>query len=123
MTSELIPCHINADFAWMLINSYSGGVNEWEIGALCVDQESADSLKVKVEAALDRAGGLNIRLMLTDKEAMMMACSGQNCQTEHLPAKQQAWLEEWHKRWKAWVTYPRAKIPRPLSQPQTFDAL
>lgn len=97
---ELVPCIIDADFLWMMMNSMSGGVDEWEIGGLCTSGEITASLTAKANAVLDNATGRNCRLLLTKEECMALACSGQNCQTKSLPATQQEWLSVWHEKWK-----------------------
>lgn len=94
---------INRFFAVSVVESYSGGVNELEIGGLCTSKESAESLKVKILSAIDETNLPDISLRLTDMEAMCLAVASQNCATNGLPKAQQKRIDEWHSKWMAWA--------------------
>ena len=114
---------IDADFAWMMIHSFSGGANEWEIGRCCVGDAVADSLTAKVEAALDDRRGRNLSLWLTDEECMMLACAGQNCQTNDLPKAQRDRIDFWHERWRKWVIPIPASLTPADSKGEHFEGV
>lgn len=93
---------INRFFAMSVVESYSGGVNELEIGAVCTSQEAADSLKEKIRIAFDDTNLPDISLMLTDIEAMCLSVASQNCATNGLPLAQQKRIDAWHDKWIEW---------------------
>lgn len=101
--------HIRGAFLEAIIYSYSGGVNELEIGEACTSHEVAMSLQEKAEAKLRRFhpnGKVpDVTLNLTEDEAMCLAVAAQNCRFDGLPVAQRKHLEEWHEKWRnsKWV--------------------
>ena len=98
--SDLIWFPIRADFADQILWSYSGGIVEIEVGAACVSEKVAHSLRDKIQHALDQRFVRDISLWLTEDEAMCLAIASENCQLSGLPKAQRDRIEHWMSVWR-----------------------
>lgn len=86
-------------FAESIVYSYSGGVNELDIGIACTSEDAGTGLKRKIDAVLEKADGRDITLWLLPDEAMCLAIASQNCRIENLTLPQLHKIQSWFDRW------------------------
>lgn len=94
---------IRADFAEAVVYSFSGGVNELDIGACCTSRDAAARLKAKIDAALQciNPWTRDISLWLEEDEALCFAVASQNCESAGLPEGQRQRLDQLFEAWLA----------------------